>query len=301
MKLTLLLAVFAAFPAAAADRTLEADPPKRCDSCDGWNADQEPFRVFGNTYFVGSKELGAVLVASKDGLILVDAGLSQTAPLIDAHVRKLGFRTEDIRLIVNAHAHFDHAGGIHALQRLSGATVAASPDGARALEQGGPVAADPQFGFGAEVNGFPAVKPVRVVADGETLTVGTIGVTAHFVPGHTPGSTAWTWKSCEGSRCLNVVYADSLTAVSAPGFRFTGDASHPSLEPSFRKSLATVAALPCDILLATHPGFLDMDAKLAAARQNPGTNPFVDPGACRAYAERASKGLDERLAEEAKP
>ena len=287
--------------AAAPQRALVPDPPKACDSCAEWNKDREPFRVFGNTYFVGVDGLGAVLITSDAGLILLDGGLTESAPLIDAHIRKLGFRPENIRLIVNSHAHYDHAGGIHALQVLSGAQVAASPDGARALEQGSPVAADPQFAFGAEANGFPAVPHVRVVRDGETLTVGTLGVTAHFVPGHTPGSTTWTWKSCEGARCLNMVYADSLTAVSAPGFRFSGDASHPSLEAGFRASIATVAALPCDVLLATHPGFLAMDEKLAARVKSPGTNPFVDPGACRAYAERAARGLDERLAEERKP
>src|SRR6185295_15759902 len=115
-------------------REFVPDPPKKCDSCAEWNRDQAPFRVFGNTYFVGVAGLGSVLIASDDGLILLDGGLAESAPLIDAHIRQLGFKTQDVCLIVNSHAHFDHAGGIHALQRASGATVAASPDGARSLE-----------------------------------------------------------------------------------------------------------------------------------------------------------------------
>ena len=136
------------------------------------------------------------------------------------------------------------------------------------------------------------------MADGETLRVGGLAVTAHLTPGHTPGSTTWTWRACEGARCLDVVYADSLNAVSSPGFRFTGDASHPSIEAAFRRSIATVAALPCDILLAPHPGMADMDEKLQRREQQPGSNPFVDPEACRRYAEAALRRLDHRVAEE---
>ena len=276
------------------------DSPKTCDACDEWNAPHEPFRVFGNTYYVGVAGLSAVLIASDDGHILLDGGLPQSAPLIDASIRKLGFRSEDIRLIVNSHAHFDHAGGIAALQRASGARVAASASGARAITQGATPSDDPQFAFGLEANRFPAAKDVRVVQDGEALRIGPLAITAHLTPGHTPGSTTWTWRSCEGSRCLDVVYADSLNAVSAPGFRFTGDGARPGVEAAFRRSIAAVAALPCDILLAVHPAFAGMDEKLRRRQQaSPGTSdPFVDPEACRVYAAEAARRLDERVAEE---
>ena len=122
---------------------------------------------------------------------------------------------------MNAHAHFDHAGGIAALQRASGAPVAASARGARALAAGGSAPDDPQHAFGAAANGFPPVPSVRGVADGETLRVGPLAITARLTPGHTPGGASWTWRSCEGERCLDVVYADSLTAVSADEFRFS--------------------------------------------------------------------------------
>jgi len=207
----------------------QADPPKACDACEAWNAPQQPFRVFGNTWYVGTGGLSAVLVTSPQGHVLLDGGLSQSAPRIDASIRALGFRTEDVRLIVNSHAHYDHAGGIAALQRRSGAKVAASASGARALETGEPTPDDPQYALGREANGYPPVTGVRVVADGETLRVGDVAITAHYTPGHTPGATTWTWRSCEGQHCLDIVYADSLNAVSAPGFRFTGDATHRSL------------------------------------------------------------------------
>lgn len=287
--------------AAAAPPTFTADAAKKCDACEAWNAPQAPFRVFGNTYYVGVAGLSAVLVASDQGLILLDGDLPQSAPLIDANIRKLGFRTENIRLIVNSHAHFDHAGGIAALQRASGATVAASAAGARAIESGGPPPDDPQYAFGPAANDFPAVKHVKVVADGEVLRVGPLAITAHLTPGHTPGSTTWTWQSCEGARCLHVVYGDSLTSISAPGFRFSGDRTHPSVEAAFRRSISTVASLPCDILLAVHPSFAGMEDKLRRLREHPGSEPFVDPAACRTYAGDAERRLNQRIAEEQKP
>ena len=294
--LALVLAVGVA-SAQEPDR-FRGDPPKVCDSCAEWNAPQPPFRVFGNTYYVGTAGLGAVLVTSAAGHVLLDGGLSQSAPLVDASIRQLGFRTEEVRLILSSHAHYDHAGGIAALQRRSGATVAASASGARAIEAGEPTPDDPQYAFGLAANGFPKAKGVRVVADGETLRVGDVAIIAHYTPGHTPGATTWTWRSCEKDACLDVVYADSLNAVSAPGFRFTGDASHPALVASFERSIDVVGGLPCDILLAVHPGFSRMFEPLRRRGASKDASPVKDPGACRAYADGARQRLKARVAEE---
>ncbi len=276
--------------------TFQSDPPHECDSCEEWNQPREPFRLFGNSYYVGTDGLSAILIVGDAGLVLLDGGLEQSAARIDASIRKLGFRTEDVRLIVNSHGHYDHAGGIAALQRATGATVAASPSGANALERGENTTDDPQFGFGKAENGFPPVKHVQVIKDGETLRIGNVAITANFTPGHTPGSTTWTWRSCEGTTCLNVVYADSLSAVSAPGFKFTASPERVHL---FRRSITRVAELPCDIVVSTHPTATGLDAKLKkrAERKGASPDPFVDHG-CRALAAAATRGLDARIAEE---
>jgi metallo-beta-lactamase class B len=271
-----------------------------CASCAEWNADQAPFRLFGNTYFVGTAGLSAVLVTSDAGHVLLDGGLTQSAPLIARHIAALGFRLQDVRLILTSHAHFDHVGGVAALQRASGAAVAASEPSARALARGEPTPDDPQYAFGRDANEFPAVAGARVVSDGETLRVGPLAVTAHLTPGHTPGSTAWTWQSCEGGLCLNMVYADSLTPVSAPGFRFTGTASAPGMIETFRRSIDVVDRLPCDVLVAVHPGFSAMAEKLRrrVTSPAPASDPFIDADACHAYAEDARRRLQRRIAEE---
>ena len=292
----LLVALALLAPVAHAE-ALVADPPHACDDCTDWNQPRAPFHVYGNTWFVGTAGLGSILITSPQGHILIDGGLPQSAPLIAANIEAAGFRLRDVKLILNSHTHYDHAGGIAALVRVSHAQVAASPASRLALERGGPMEDDPQFAFGPEHNNFPAVSHVRAVTDGESLRVGQLSVTAHFTPGHTPGGTTWTWRECEGKgnqrRCLELVYADSLNSVSAPGFRFSGAAAR-----TFEHSIAVVESLPCDLLLAPHPVLVNLDAKLARWKADPAVNPLIDQGACKAYAAGARERLATRLAEE---
>jgi metallo-beta-lactamase class B len=290
----LLLGSWSCGAAAATDGLTQ---PLRCEQCEQWNEAAAPFRIYGNTYYVGVRGLSSLLLASSQGLVLLDGDLPQSAPLIEANVRALGFRVEDIRLILNSHTHFDHAGGIAALQRDSGAQVLASPSSAEALRLGHPVTDDPQAGYAD--TGFPALQaPVRTLRDGETLTLGELAITAHFTPGHTPGSTTWTWRSCEARRCLDLVYADSLNAIAAPGFRYSGDRDHVDVSQRFQASIDAVAALPCDILITVHPGLGHLWEKLEARRKGVKPDPFIAGDACRAYADAMRTVLDARLAAE---
>jgi len=296
----LALVILATVPLfAGPDIPLSPDPSIRCEACDEWNGRREPFQIFGNTYYVGVSGLSSVLITSSHGHILVDGGLPQSAALIDAHIRALGFRTSDIRLIVASHEHFDHVGGIAALQRASRARVAVSGPAARALRGGEPLPEDPQFGFGHESITFPRVRHVREVRDGETLRVGDLNITAHRTPGHTPGSTSWVWRSCEQQMCADIVYADSLTPVSAPGFRFTsGGTTLTPLIGAFYASIRTIERLPCDIVITPHPGFTGMNRKLADRTADPSHNSFINANGCREYAATMRRLLEQRIAEE---
>lgn len=257
-----------------------------------WNAPQKPFRIYGNTWYVGPYGLSSILVDTGQGLALFDGDLPESATQIEAHIRELGFRVRDVKWILNSHAHSDHAGGIVALQAASGAQVLASAAGKRELELGGADRSDPQYGSAPR---YTPVKNVHVVRDGETLQLGHVAVTAHYTPGHTPGSTSWTWQSCAGQRCLHIAYADSLSAISASGYRFT---DHPAYVAAFRKTFATVAALPCDILLTPHPDASGFWEKVAQRKSPTDVAPLIDPQACRDYAADAAKNLDARLAKE---
>ena len=308
-----LIALAISFLVSLGQSPLQPDAPIKCSSCDEWNIPVEGFKVYGNTYYVGTAGLSALLVTSPQGHILLDGGLTQSAPLVAANIIKLGFKLADIKLILNSHAHYDHAAGIAALQRASGAAVVSSASGAEGFAIGTAVPDDPQAGFGKTENAFPPVKNVRVVKDKEIVRVGPLAVQMHNTAGHTPGSTTWTWQSCEPAtpspqapkpaspqKCLNMVYADSLSAIAAPGFRFTGDAKTPSRVDQFRKSITTVGELPCDIMITTHPMATDLAGKLKKRAAKPAVDPFIDPQACRVLAANAMKVLEARVAEETK-
>ena len=267
----------------------------KCSSCDEWNKPAAPFNIYGNAWYVGTAGLSAVLVTGPQGHVLLDGALPQSAPLIQKNIEALGFKMKDVKLILNSHAHFDHAGGIAALQKASGATVAHSPHGAQVLRDGTPGTDDPQYDPNDRFY-IPKVTQVKEVADGETLSVGPLRLTVHHTPGHTPGGTTWTWQSCEGSKCLDMVYADSLTPVSTDGFYYSGGAGYPERAASFRSTIAKVANLKCDIVVAAHPSATDAFAKAAAKTAQ--ANAFIDPEGCRKLAAGASRHFDVRLRKE---
>ena len=204
----LALLVFLAAPAIAA-------------APEEWNAPQLPFKLYGNTYYVGTRGLAAILITSDSGHILIDGALAQSAEAIADNINAAGFHPEDVKIILNTHAHYDHAGGIAELQRLTGARVMASLPSIVALLTGVPAPEDPQAALAER---FPPLNQAApLVRDGQQVALGPLRLTAHFTPGHTPGGTTWTWESCEGAACRQMVYADSLTPVSAPGFKFGAD------------------------------------------------------------------------------
>ena len=263
-------------------------PAPSCNDCPVWNAPQKPFRVYGDTYYVGPHGLTSILITSKAGHVLIDGALPESVPQIADNIRALGFRVEDVKLIVNSHVHFDHGGGIAGLQRLSGARVAASPWSAEVLTRSGVGKGDPQFGIIPPVALVPRAETLR---DGQTLRVGRIKLTAHFTPGHTPGGTSWTWQSCEGRRCLNLVYSDSMTPVSAEGFRFSDSREYPNAVQDFEKSFAFLRTAPCDILLTSHPDASGLWQRLEGRA-------LVAPNACKELAGRAAEQLRRRLESE---
>ena len=256
--------------------------PFNCTSCDAWNAAATPYRLTENSWYVGTQGLASVLIVDPKGLVLIDGGLPQSAERILANVRKAGFEPKDIRWILNSHAHFDHAGGIAALARITGAKVAAGRDGVIALTGNPPYHPDdPQAGFGS-VTLYPRVSDIRAIDHGDTISVGDTTITAVASPGHAPGGMSWRWQSCtEDGQCQSVVYLDSLNAVSSDDYRFS---DHMATVESLRGSIRRLAALPCDVAVAAHPDQLPTDA--------------VGKTRCAIYAEQAEQRLQTRLQRE---
>ncbi|PYP75379.1 MAG: subclass B3 metallo-beta-lactamase [Gemmatimonadetes bacterium] len=271
-----------------------AQRPIECAACAEWNVPQRPIRLHGNTYWVGTHGLGAILIASPQGHVLIDGGLPQSAALIRANLESLGFHMRDVKLILNSHAHYDHAGGIAELQRASGARVMASAWSAGVMKTGRSQPGDPQLGIAFD---YPAVSNVGTFTFEDTLRVGPIAIVPHATAGHTPGGTSWSWRSCDGARCLDFVYADSQTPVSADDFLFTRNTTYPNAIADFRRGYETLERLSCDVLLTPHPS-----ASALWDRVSPSdgtiTPALVDRGACARYAATARNALDQRMAQE---
>lgn len=266
-----------------------------CEQCESWNRDQAPFRIFGDTYFVGVRGLSSVLVTSPDGHILIDGALPQSAPLIARHVEQLGFKMSDVKIILNSHVHYDHAGGIAELQKLSGAKVIASDIAAKVLRAGKVDSSDPQFGV---LQSFPGAKNVEALGARDSVEVGKLQLHVIHTPGHTPGGTSWTWTSCEAQRCLNVVYGDSLNAISDDTFKYSGDKRYPNAGNDMAASIAAISATPCDILIAAHPDFTGL-LTLIDEQGNGDRTQLIDSSACKRYAAASKERFEKRLESEA--
>lgn len=298
MKQILALGLaFAGSPALAHEPGDPLRTPVAADFAKRWLTDQPPVHVFGNTYLVGFSGMAVGLIDTGEGLIVIDAALPQAVDSIEANIRALGFRIEDVRWILSTEPHYDHASGLAALARDTGATVVASPQAAEVLRHGGVDVDDPQSGW---LKAFPAVTRIKTLTDGQTLKLGGTTVTAHATAGHTAGSMSWSWRACQGRDRRSVVFASSLNPVSTDVYRFT-DPSHAVVVASYRKTFGVVRRLPCDILLTPHPEQGGLDLRTAAYRAGGGFKAFVDPGACRSYADKFEQKLDARLAKEAEP
>ncbi|MFC6621368.1 subclass B3 metallo-beta-lactamase [Novosphingobium panipatense] len=258
-----------------------------CAGNDAWDAPAPPARIFGNTFYVGTCGISAILVTGKEGHVLVDAGVPAAAPLVLSSIRRAGIDPRDIRWIVTSHEHFDHVGALAALQKATGARIAALATQKAALESGRPHRDDPQF---AVLDPIAPAVVARTLKDADTVAVGSITLTAHATPVHAPGSTSWTWRSCAGAgNCRTITYADSSSTISADGYRFS---NHPARVAQIRRGLPVMAGLPCDILLTPHPGQSAMMERFA------GRKPLSDASACRAYAKAAQVRFEDRLSDE---
>ncbi len=245
-----------------------------------WLAPEKPGRLFGNSYHVGFGGLSVGLIRTSAGLILIDGAVPQAVGDIEANIRALGFSIRDVKLILSTEPHYDHAGGIAALARDSGATVVASAYAAKSLESGVIDAADPQA---ADLIAIPAIPHIRIARPGVPIRLGEVSVMPVATPGHTMGSMSWRWSSCEERACRNIVFAASLNAISSDGYRFSDPANRAQLK-AVRSSIAAMRALPCDMIMTSHP------------------EPELQPklrGACRGYADMAAGRLNARLRKEA--
>lgn len=258
-----------------------------CADWDDWDKRAQPFHVFGNTYYVGTCGISAILVAGSGGHVLIDSTTRNGARVVLSNIRTLGLQPENVRLILTSHEHFDHVGGLWWAQQNTGARILTSPQALEVIESGKADAADPQAGLHDPMHPI-ARHLVSAIEPGEPVMLLGREFLPLATPGHTPGALTWQWQECEGAICKSMVYADSLSPVSRAGYRFS---DHPEYVQAYRDGLARLAALDCDILLTPHPSASQMRDKLLAGNLAGGMT-------CAAYAADRLARLEERLAQE---
>lgn len=255
-----------------------------------WNRPVPPFRIAGPLYYVGMAQVTSLLIATPQGHILVDGAFAESASQIVENVRTLGFKPEEIRILLSTHAHLDHAGGLAELKAKTGARLYAGAEDVPLLARGG----RGDFAFGDD-SPFPPVTADAAVKDGEEVKLGDVTVRAIATPGHTMGCTSWAVTIREQGRPLRVLM---VGGTSAPGYRLVDNAKYPAIVADFERTFARLKAEACDIFLEGHGFFFGLDEKKAGRR------PFVDPEGYLASLARAEQAfrrqLEQQQAERAK-
>lgn len=268
----------------------QADPTSR-----SWNQPVKPYRIIGNIWYVGASGVTSFLITTSDGHILLDGGLAETAPQIRRNVAQLGFKLADIKILLNSHAHYDHAGGLAELKELAGAKLMATEADAELLARGG----KDDFQWGDKYS-YKPVKADRVLRDGDRVELGEVRLTARLTPGHTKGSTTWTMKVDEEGKQFDVVFS---TSVSAPGYTLVNNDKYPGIVDDYRRTFQILKSLPCDVFLGPHAEFFSMKEKMARMERGVKPNPFIDSAGYREYVtdgERVIQKLVETQTQEQK-
>jgi metallo-beta-lactamase class B len=253
---------------------------------DDWRQPFEPVKIVGNVYYVGTRGLSSFLIVTPEGGIIIDSGEAESVPFIRANVEKLGFRLADVRLLLAGHAHFDHVGGLAALQQLTGAKIVAMDADRQALETGVDRSA-----LGAA--GWKPVHVDRVIKDNDTVALGGAVLTAHLTPGHTQGCTTWTMDAAEGGRRYSVAFVCSVTVND--GVHLVGNARVPDIADHYARTFRVLRDLKPDVFVAEHGSVFDLEAKSARVRTGAANNPFVDPEGYRRFVERSEQDFQQRL------
>ena len=247
----------------------------------------EPFRIVGNVYYVGSDDVTSYLFVTPKGNILLDSGPKEMVPLVKRNIEKLGFKLSDVKIILNSHAHYDHAAGIADIRRMTGARFLASKGDSPLLERGGKD--DPQFGNRFL---FEPIKPDEIFGNGKKITLGGITLTASITPGHTKGCTTWTTTVRDGDRSLNVLF---VCSVSSPGYKLVNNAGYPDIEADYLRSFDWFRNAKVDVFLGSHAAFFDLEGKMKLLKSGSKTNPFIDPEGYKKYIAENENEFKEKL------
>jgi metallo-beta-lactamase class B len=241
-----------------------------------WTDTTTPFRVIDNVYYVGSAGLSSWLITSPSGHILLDAGVPGNAAMVQRNIQTLGFALKDVKILLNSHAHFDHAGGLAEMKRVTGARLFAHGGDRAALERGVYVGSEEEARFR-----FPPVVVDSALRDGDLVSLGGVTLTANLTAGHTAGCTSWTMPVMDaGVRHTAVFFCSASVAAN----RLAPRPQYPGIVADYQRTFAKFRTMRADVFFAAHTELFQLPEKRARLGQR-GANPFVDAGALQRVTE----------------
>jgi metallo-beta-lactamase class B len=246
----------------------------------------EPFKIIGDLYYVGTEGSASFLVTSPKGSVLIDGGLAETVPLVEANITKLGFQLADIKYLFTSRAVPDRAGGLARFKKDTGAQIVAS-----AMDK-------PLLEGGLAAQGVEAVKVDRVVGDGDKLNLvdtkinkGGVLFVAHLTPGPTPGCTSWTLPVREQKWNHTVIFH---CGAFVGDNRLVGPAARPGIVEDYQKAFAAARSIIADVFVAPYPDMFKMKDKRALIHDG-WLNPFIKSSEFHAYIDAAEKEFKAEL------
>jgi metallo-beta-lactamase class B len=254
-----------------------------------WTEPFPAFRIAGNLYYVGTKDLASYLVATPEGHILINSTIEANVPLIRSSVESLGFKFTDIKILLISHAHWDHNAGSAVVKELTGAKYMVMDADVEAVESGGKT--DFHYRNDPETL-YKPTKVDRVLHDGDEVKLGGSVLTAHLTAGHTKGCTTWSMKVQEGSKTYNAVIVGSPNVN--PGYKLVGNALYPQIAEDYAQGFRLLNSLPCDLFLGAHGSYFDLDTKYARFKRGV-TTAFVDPSGYKDFVAEKEQAFQREL------
>jgi metallo-beta-lactamase class B len=279
--------------------TAQAQPPVAVpkvtipDRPDNTNVPRDPLRLIGNIHWVGHSQVGAFLLKTSQGYILIDSTSSGHLPWLRANLEKLGVNLRDIKIMLNLHAHAEHIGGFAMMKELTGATIVLSRATADEVATGG------RTDF--RENGSEQYKPFksdRIVEDGGTVTLGEVTLTAHLTPGHTKGATTWTTTVQEDGKTYNVVFMGGMAVPGIDRSPLLDNLRYPNVVTDYQQAFAKLRTLACDVWFYPRATTIRLDEKLQRVAAGAKPNPFVDPVGCQWYIDFYEYEFADQLAQQ---
>ncbi len=254
-----------------------------------WTQPVEPFQIVGPVYYVGSRELAAYLLVDEAGLILINVGMEQNAPLVIEAIHKLGFDPKRIRYVLITQAHADHAGGAAKIQALSGAKVMAGVADLPLLEKGG----REDYVFGDALP-YPAVVGPLALADGQHLICGALDLATLATPGHTPGCSSWRLTLNQGGKPIQLLFQGSISVLSDANL--IQNPKYATVVADYRSTFERLAAIKPDYVLPDHVSF----AAPESAGENDAPTPawFMRPEILSQQIKRSREALAGKLTQQ---